>query len=188
MADGQKLPPLIIFKRKTVPKLGIRNDVVVAANENGWMNTSIMKIWREKVWAARRRGAIFQPDSVVILDSFRGHTTTEVKDLFSRNPSMAVIPGGLTCKLQPLDLTVNRAFKARLRMKWEQWMIDGIHDYIRTGKLKQASNSLMCDWIAGAWNDISSECVFNGFRAALNRNVFDDNEVINEIIKMKISK
>ena len=45
---------------------------------------------------------------------------------------MAVIPGGLTKKLQPLDIAVNKPFKDQLRAKWENWM-DGMD---RTNKLQ----------------------------------------------------
>ena len=45
---------------------------------------------------------------------------------------MAVIPGGLTKKLQPLDIAVNKTFKDQLRAKWENWM-DGMD---RTNKLQ----------------------------------------------------
>jgi hypothetical protein len=41
---------------------------------------------------------------------------------------MAVIPGGLTKKLQPLEITGNKPFKDQLRAKWENWMIGGSHE------------------------------------------------------------
>jgi len=37
-ADGSKLPPMVIFKRKTVPK-GCNSKDVISANEKGWMNS-----------------------------------------------------------------------------------------------------------------------------------------------------
>ena len=57
-ANGDQLKPLIIFKRKTLPKGNFPSDVVVCANEKGWMNENIMFEWIEKVWQ-RRKGSFF---------------------------------------------------------------------------------------------------------------------------------
>ncbi len=42
MADGTKLPPLIIFKLKKVLKGKFPSDVIVRANPTGWMNENEM--------------------------------------------------------------------------------------------------------------------------------------------------
>ena len=44
-ADGRKLPPMIIFKRKIFPKEKIPSGVIVHVHEKGWMNEESMKIW-----------------------------------------------------------------------------------------------------------------------------------------------
>lgn len=41
LADGKKLPPFIVFKRKTLPKgekLLVPTSVIVRYQENGWMD------------------------------------------------------------------------------------------------------------------------------------------------------
>jgi hypothetical protein len=54
---------------------------------------------------------------MLILDSFRGHNTEEVKKILkSRNTEQVRIPGGLTSMLQPLDVWINRPFKAAQKM------------------------------------------------------------------------
>ena len=53
--------------------------------------------------------------SLLILDSFKGHMVDPVKHHFQeKNIHLAVIPGGLTSKLQPLDVAVNKSFKAKV--------------------------------------------------------------------------
>jgi len=47
--DGSKLKPLVIFKRKTMPKIQNKHGIVVAVQEKGWIHSKIMKIWIEKV-------------------------------------------------------------------------------------------------------------------------------------------
>jgi hypothetical protein len=36
---------MVIFKRKTVPKGCNSKDVIISANEKGWMNSEVMKFW-----------------------------------------------------------------------------------------------------------------------------------------------
>jgi hypothetical protein len=50
---------------------------------------------------------------------------------------MAIIPGGLTKNLQPLDTTVNKPFKDQFLAKWENWMKGGIHEYNKTGQMNR---------------------------------------------------
>jgi hypothetical protein len=45
IADGSKLPPMVIFKRNTVPKGCNSKDVIISANGKGWMNSEFMKLW-----------------------------------------------------------------------------------------------------------------------------------------------
>jgi len=45
-ADGRKLPPLLILKRKTFPKSEVfLKDVIVRAPEKGWMTEELMLEW-----------------------------------------------------------------------------------------------------------------------------------------------
>mgnify|MGYP002481809685 CR=1 FL=1 len=47
---------------------------------------------------------------LLILDSFRGHLSKDIKHTCDENNIIrAVIPGGWTSKCQPLDLSVNRS-------------------------------------------------------------------------------
>ena len=54
--DGTKLKPTVIFKRKTLPKMNNKHDVVVSAQERGWMDADQMKIWIKKVWRSQLGG------------------------------------------------------------------------------------------------------------------------------------
>lgn len=51
-ADGTKLPPMLIFKRKTFPKEVIPRGIIVHIHEKGWMDENGIKVWVEKVWAS----------------------------------------------------------------------------------------------------------------------------------------
>jgi hypothetical protein len=176
-AKGGKLPPMVIFKRKTIPKENFPTNIHIEANEKGWVNEEIMKNWIDKVWK-RRPASFFKPSSLLIFDSCRAHITENVKKYVERESKLAVIPGGLTPKLQPLDIAVNRSFKTKLRAKWETWMLNQIHEYTASGKIKRVSYKEICEWIVKSWDEVPLECVLNGFKKMMNDE--DINEIEND--------
>ncbi len=80
-----------------------------------------------------------------------------------RYSQIAVILGG-TKRLQPLDLTVNKSFKSKLKNKGENWMIEGFHTFTKSGAIRRAKYSEVCNWIKESWVEISIDCIKNGFR------------------------
>ena len=56
--EGTKLPPLLIFKRKTLPKNVIPHGIYIHIHFKGWMNGDGMKLWLEKVRSKRSGGLI----------------------------------------------------------------------------------------------------------------------------------
>ena len=56
-ADGTKLPPLLIFNRKTLPKDVIPHGIYVHVHSKGWMDGwRRNEAWLEKVWSKRAGG------------------------------------------------------------------------------------------------------------------------------------
>ena len=110
-ADGTKLPPLLIFKRKTLPKESIPPGIFIHVHPKGWMDGDGVKLWLEKVWS-RRPGGLIKKPSLLVWDHFRAHLTKATKNRVNNlNTKVAVIPGGLTYQLQPLDVCINKPFK-----------------------------------------------------------------------------
>ena len=171
--DGSKLRPMVIFKRKTLPKVANKHGIVIAAQEKGWMDTERMKIWIEKVWRARR-GGLGRRRSLLVLDAFEAHVTDSVKTAIAReNTNLAVIPGGLTSILQPLDVSLNKPFKDNVRRRW---MAEGIHEFTAGGRQKKPSEEVILSWIAGAWNEIPEEMIESSFLKCGITNNIDGSE------------
>jgi len=70
MADGTKLPPFVVFKRKTLPReVNFPKGVHVRAHPKGWMKESLMRDWIRVVWANRIR-LLPNMRSLLVLDDF----------------------------------------------------------------------------------------------------------------------
>uniref|UniRef100_A0A3B3BHW9 HTH CENPB-type domain-containing protein n=1 Tax=Oryzias melastigma TaxID=30732 RepID=A0A3B3BHW9_ORYME len=104
-ANGQKLPPMVIFKRKTLPKETFPAGVIIKANEKGWMDKDMMKEWLKQVYVRRPGGFVHTSPPLLICDSMRAHLTADVKQTVKQmNATLAVIPGGsptAECRREP---------------------------------------------------------------------------------------
>ena len=93
----------------------------------------------------------------MIVDSSSTHITANVRRVCEENNfDLLLIPAGCTKYLQPLDLTVNRSFKAITRRNWAdgQWTGD-----TRTEVDKFIKQS------TAAWDTIQSSVIMNGFKS-----------------------
>ena len=68
--------------------------------------------------------------------------------------------------LQPLDIAVNRSFKAVPRRLWKQWMTDGQHSFTTTGRMRHATFKDVSTWIVEAWESITVDTIQAGFKKA----------------------
>lgn len=177
MADGTSLPPTIIFKRKSLPKgAKFPSGVVVRAHEKGWMDESGTLEWLEKVWN-RRKGAAFRKPSMLVWDSFQAHLTDAVKEKCRQlKTEVAVIPGGLTSLLQPLDVCMNKPFKDRMREKWIQWMASEDKALTKGGNLKKVDIETIAQWVKDSWSEVSSEIIVRSFKKCCISNSMDGSE------------
>jgi hypothetical protein len=148
MADGTKLPPLVIFKRKTMPKGDFPPGVFVKVQAKGWMDEPVMKYWTGEVWEKERKGGLTKKRSLLVMDSMNAHTTPAVTNkLTNMKTARAIIPGGLTSCCQPLDVSINKPFKGNMRRHWSDWMLGDKHEYTKSGLQKKAPCDLVCKWV-----------------------------------------
>ncbi|GET00252.1 pogo transposable element with KRAB domain [Rhizophagus clarus] len=151
-ADGTKLPPVIIFKLVNVLCEKFPDGVIIRAIRDGWMNK--------------------------ILDSFTAHKTTTVKNRFrEKHTDIAVILGGLTSRLQPLDVSLNKSFKSKVRRLYNNWMNDAIKDYTPSGKIKRPTYSLVANWIKENWDSMDTNMIKRSFK---RKGIEEENEIDSE--------
>lgn len=159
---GRKLPPAIIVKSsRKLSRISLMNGVLVFHNPKTSMaNSDIMSKWIK----------IMLPysdyKSLLILDSFRGHLAEQVKCTCDENNIIrAVIPGGLTSKCQPIDLTVNRSFKCHLKRYYRHYGLKERKDQAGKMTIQTFNLTVFTRAVRYAWDGIKSEAVVNGFRA-----------------------
>ena len=120
-ADGTMLPPMLIFKGKTdktIKKLRIPEGFIVKTQENSWMDEGLMEVWVEEIWLKYVREVSKQlgfDNSLLTFDAFSAHKTDDVQSKLVENKSdILMIPPGCTSKCQPMDVCINKPFKAIL--------------------------------------------------------------------------
>jgi DDE superfamily endonuclease. len=149
-ADGRKLHPFLIFKRKTNPKTIkseklFPDDVIVCNQEKRWMTETLMFDWLRNEWEIRPCGLSKIP-SMLCLDAFRGHLTDAVREkIHSLASDHVVIPIGMTSVLQPLDVSINKPFKGYIQEQYEKWFCEPNRELTPTGKIKRAAPHIVAN-------------------------------------------
>ena len=154
-ASGDFLPPMIIFKGKRELSMDVPKGWIVTVQEKGWMDENLMLRWIRDIYLKYTK----KERSLLVLDSFRGHLTDNVKKAFRKgNTVMAVIPGGCTSKVQPLDVSINKPFKTELRKSWKIYMRDSAKIARESGaRVKAASKEEVVSWIVSAVSSIQAK-------------------------------
>ncbi|KAF4790445.1 hypothetical protein TURU_141291 [Turdus rufiventris] len=128
------------------------------------MDEEVMRTWLMEVYAHRPDSFFQLLPGLLIFDSMRTHKTESMKAMVKKmNSEFAVILGGLTKEVQPLNISVIRSFNAKLRLLWENWMVEGEHSVTNTGRLCQASYATVSLWILDAWGKVTATTIFQGF-------------------------
>nr|XP_006817663.1 PREDICTED: pogo transposable element with KRAB domain-like [Saccoglossus kowalevskii] len=99
-----------------------------------------------------------------VWDSCTVHLTDNVKAaLRERNIDVAVIPGGLTSILQPLDIGINKPIKETMHDLWDLWMKEGEAEFTPTGKRKCPSREMVVQWVSKPWEKLSETTIQRSF-------------------------
>lgn len=96
LADGIKLPPYVILKRKTMLKDQLPTGIIVRCQNQGWMSTDLMKEWLNIVWSGRP-GVLVHKRRMPVLGTFRGYLAPAMKNIIgAKNAARAVVPEGMS--------------------------------------------------------------------------------------------
>ena len=111
---------------------------------------------------------------MLVLDAFKGHLTDSKKnELRKMKTELVVIMGGMTSVLQPIDVSINKPFKDRLRQQYLTWIVDPAHELTETGKIKRAAPSEVTRWVSAAWKAILESIIVRSFKKCCISNALD---------------
>ena len=160
-ADGRKMKPFIVFKgKRAIPGASSIPGVIVKLSDNGWMNEALTIEWITECYG------IFWPDQrLLVWDLFKCHTTPKViKHLkMVAKSKTAFVPGGMTGKLQPADVSWNRPFKIFYKELYDEWLLNGEHTFTPCGNLRSPSKLLCIQWVKQAWDKVTDEIIIKSF-------------------------
>ena len=140
-ADGQgRLKPKLIFEGAEPPKGKILQreghlyhpGVTVEFNPTAYNNEKLFLKWlNEEVIPCKREYREF----MLVMDVASFHKTEDVNILLKTSKILpAMIPPGCTSLLQPLDVSINKVFKAWLQQYADEWITERDNDPERSSK------------------------------------------------------
>ncbi|CAI7844939.1 unnamed protein product [Closterium sp. NIES-53] len=115
---------------------------------------------------------------MLVLESYRGHLTKEVKARFAAlNIVLAVIPTECTANVQALDVSVNKSFKVSVRQEYQSWFeADGMNILTPAGNIKKPPPAVVLKWISRAWKVVPADLIKKAFLTCGINNAFDGSE------------
>ena len=133
---GDFLPPQLIYQGKTskcLPCVNFPSSWHITFTENHWSNEKATVDYLEKILfpyiKGKRQEIKVDPDhpALVVFDRFRGQCTEKIFSMLEANHVLAVVvPANCTDRLQPLDISVNKAAKEFLRGQFQEWYSEQI--------------------------------------------------------------
>jgi hypothetical protein len=175
-ASGHKLPALIIFKEKTGqigPRvrrhLNVPANVLLTASKSGWMTREAMGFWMRRVWGDPQDDV----RRLLVLDEYTVHKTAEVREKAdNQKTDLVFVPGGCTSLAQPLDVSINKPFKANLRRMWEAWAYENLRGLERVHPSRQN----VINWVSESWTSIDANIIVKSFLRCGISNAMDGSE------------
>lgn len=170
-ADGTKLPPVIVsnvkIQQPRIPYVVSEQESRVYQQANSHMSGVLTERWVDHICCNYKPGE----RKVLMIDSFSGHLTDQVKQACLDNRIDHIqIPAGCTSLCQPLDLTVNRSFKANVRRLWNDMMVDHVQNApAQRGQIGRDNLKTIVKCVHDAWEAVPTHVVKNGFIKALRR-------------------
>ena len=182
---GDFLRPQIIYQGKTtkcVPPVSFPSDWDITYTENHWSNEKNVEQYLLNVLfpfvEKKRQNLELDLDfpALVIFDYFRGQCTSNIFSMLeAKNILLAIVPARCTDRLQPLDISVNKAVKDCLRRQFLEWYSDQILRQLQQNESEQITSidlrlsvvkHLSAKWLIGAFEYFKSNpTIFkNGFR------------------------
>ena len=131
---GEFLPIQLIYTGKTersLPKYSFPPSFSVTFTENHFKEMIFPYLEDTKP----SKSYPLEQYTLIIMDSFKGQDNDTMKKLCAENNcDVVIVPHNLTNKIQPLDLSVNKAAKSFIQNKYKDWFADQEFTQLLNGK------------------------------------------------------
>ncbi len=181
---GDFLPVQLIYKGTTprcLPAVPFSRDWHITFSHNHWANELTILDYIDKIlvpYISKKRLKLKLPPkypALVIFDQFKGQLTDQVFEKLHKNNFRVLVPANCTDRLQPLDVSVNKAAKKFMRGQFQDWYSQQICKKL-TEDMPMVPVDLKLSiikpigakWLMGLYDYLKSkpEIMVNGFRGA----------------------
>ena len=137
-----------------------------------YINNILLPYIKEK---RRSLNLAYDYPALVLFDNFKAQCTPGFLSILDQNNiNVMLIPPNCTDRLQPLDVSVNKAVKNQLRSQFQSWYAQQVCHQYKEGKEKPIDlrmstiKPLSASWIVAACNYLKNkpEIIVNGFKEA----------------------
>jgi len=151
LGNGKSLKPFVVFsgkpngpkekKLKSHPKV-LSGYIYVCCQEKSWVDESTIRKYLNDIWF---KEGIYKRtrNTLLVMDRARSHFSDAINKLFEKIVQIMYLFLGLTSALQPLDIHINKIFKANVRNEYHNWLINT--------KEATITDDNVIDFIYNAW-------------------------------------
>jgi hypothetical protein len=166
-ASGEMITPMVIYKGTRYGRIATRElldqtqEIKYAMQPKAWFDEATMLDWVDDVLKPYVATAPVGIIPILFLDSFKVHLLGSVADAIQGlGVELEIIPPGCTGLVQPIDVGINKPFKANMRKIYTEWLLEQDAD----AAIPSASCLNVLAWILESVKGIKKETIVNSWR------------------------
>jgi transposase-like protein len=166
-ASGEMITPMVIYKGTRYGRIATRElldqtqEIKYAMQPKAWFDEATMLDWVDDVLKPYVATAPVGIIPIMFLDSFKVHLLGSVADAIQGlGVELEIIPPGCTGLVQPIDVGINKPFKANMRKIYTEWLLKQDAD----AAIPSASCLNVSAWILESVKGIKKETIVNSWR------------------------
>ncbi|XP_037836508.1 pogo transposable element derived with ZNF domain b isoform X2 [Kryptolebias marmoratus] len=152
LADGTMLPSLALTTRQ-LPEKVLPESVLLEVSPESLSIEDILDLWTSKVWLKHLSTSAQPSKSMLVLDRHREHLGDPFLSSLSGSCSLpAVIPGGCSFCLQPLEICLKPVLQRFLLSRWSEFTARNPPELEETepARLQINVTQQLIDWVVEA--------------------------------------
>ncbi|XP_042278715.1 pogo transposable element derived with ZNF domain b isoform X1 [Thunnus maccoyii] len=157
LADGTMLPSLVLANRQLDEKV-LPEFILLEAGPDGLLVEDALDLWTKRVWLQHVSGPAQLSKSLLVLDRHREHMGDSFLTAISGSGTLpAVIPGGCSFHLQPLEVCMKPVLQRFLLSRWAKFIAGDPTELEETSPHRLQANvaQLLVDWLVEALTNLN---------------------------------